>query len=226
MKQTGLFLLGMLCSMLVYAQDCKNYYFLQNNKTIELSIYNKKGKEDGKVVYKITDVKKNGGTVSSTINSSFYNNKKTEPFSNAVTRAKCTGGMMMMDMKMFIPSQQMEQVKNIDATANDVFLEYPSGMKEGDNLKDGHFAMDMSSEGGIKSSIEIDMTERKVVGKESITSPAGTWECLKITYKSRIKIKMIVGIPIKMDITEWFAPGFGVVKTQTKHGSTLITAIK
>jgi hypothetical protein len=37
---------------------------------------------------------------------------------------------------------------------------------------------------------------------------------------------MGVGIPVNMDGVEWYAPGFGVVKTQSKHGATEISAIK
>jgi hypothetical protein len=37
---------------------------------------------------------------------------------------------------------------------------------------------------------------------------------------------MGIGLPaMNMDNTEWFAPGFGIVKTQSKHGGTAITAI-
>ncbi len=31
---------------------------------------------------------------------------------------------------------------------------------------------------------------------------------------------------MQLDDTEWFAPGFGVVKTQSKYGETAITSIK
>ena len=37
---------------------------------------------------------------------------------------------------------------------------------------------------------------------------------------------MGIGVPIKDEGTEWFAPGFGVVKTEGKHGGTAITSIK
>jgi hypothetical protein len=37
---------------------------------------------------------------------------------------------------------------------------------------------------------------------------------------------MGVGIPVNIEGTEWFAPGFGIVKTESKHGSTAITSIK
>jgi hypothetical protein len=41
--------------------NCGDYYYFQNNKTIEITIANKKGKETGKLVYTISDVAKKGG---------------------------------------------------------------------------------------------------------------------------------------------------------------------
>ena len=118
-------------------------------------------------------------------------------------------------------------MKTGTATASNVYLEYPAVINAGDQLKDGLLNMDYESSGGLKSSIEISITERRVEGKESVTTPAGTWECYRITSKNRITSRIAgIGIPIKMDVTEWFAPGFGVVKTESKTGKTEITSIK
>jgi hypothetical protein len=65
-----------------------------------------------------------------------------------------------------------------------------------------------------------------VQGKESITTPAGTWDCFKITYHSKVVIKIGIGIPANADVTEWYAPGFGVVKTESNSGVTEITSVK
>jgi hypothetical protein len=36
---------------------------------------------------------------------------------------------------------------------------------------------------------------------------------------------MGVGIPMNFEPTEWYAPGFGIIKTESKSGGTAITAI-
>jgi hypothetical protein len=198
---------------------------MQNNKTIELMIYNKKGKVSGKNVYSISNVTKTGNTVTSTVNVEMFD-PKGKSISKATNNIQCTGGVLMMDMKMFIPSAQQEQMGTASASANNVYLEYPSSMKEGDVLKDGQFNMDFKSNTGIGGSVSVAITERKVVGKESVTTPAGTWECYKITYHSKINMKIIVGIPINMDVTEWYAPGFGTVKTEAGGGKTEIISVK
>lgn len=41
-----------------------------------------------------------------------------------------------------------------------------------------------------------------------------------------MKIKtMGIGLPLNMDVTVWFAPGFGVVKTGSKFGQKMKTAL-
>ncbi|RFM28678.1 hypothetical protein [Deminuibacter soli] len=40
----------------MFAQDCKDFYFLQANKTVEITICNKKNEETGKNVYTVSDV--------------------------------------------------------------------------------------------------------------------------------------------------------------------------
>ena len=210
----------------LFSQDCANYYYLQNNKTIEMTISNKNGKESGKMTYVVSDSKKNGSAVTATINSEFVD-AKGKTITKATNNVKCENGVMQMNMKTFIPAAQMEQMKSGTATANDVYLEYPANMNVGDQLKDGQFNMDYESTSGLKSSIEISITERKVEGKESVTTPAGTWECYKITSENKIVSKIAgIGIPIRMSVTEWYASGFGVIKTESKTGKTEITSIK
>ena len=210
----------------IFSQDCSKYYFLQNSKTIEMTISNNKGKESGKMTYVVSDSKKNGSSTTATINSEFVD-AKGKTITKATNNVKCENGVMQMDMKTFIPPAQMEQMKTGEAKATDVYLEYPANMNVGEQLKDGQFNMDYESTSGLKSSIEITITERKVEGKETITTSAGTWECFKISAKNKIVSKIAgIGFPIKMDVIEWFAPGFGIVKTESKTGKTEITSIK
>jgi hypothetical protein len=107
-----------------------------------------------------------------------------------------------------------------------MYMEYPQGMKVGDQLKDASMTMDVENK-GMKQSVTIVVNNRKVEGKEPVTTPAGTWDCFKISFKSKVIIKtMGIGIPVNVDGTEWYAPGFGVVKSENKHGSSAITSIK
>jgi len=39
-------------------------------------------------------------------------------------------------------------------------------------------------------------------------------------------MKIGIGIPMRAEVTEWFAPGFGVVKSDANGATTEITSVK
>jgi hypothetical protein len=221
-------ILGGICILLATsasAQECKDYYFLQNNKTVEMTIYNKKGDVTGKNVYHITDVQNSGGITNATVDSEMFD-KKGKSVVKATNNIQCKAGVMMMDMKMMIPQQTAEQFKTTDVKGEAVYLEYPANMKVGDQLKDANFKM-TGENGPMTFTLTMNVTDRKVEGKESVTTTAGTWDCFKITSKNKMNIKMAINIPTNIEATEWYAPGFGVVKTENKGGGgTAITSFK
>ena len=178
-------------SICAISQDCKTYFYLQNNKTIEVTVYNKIGEASGKQVYTVSDYKNTAGTSSAILNTEVFDKKgKSGGKSSGVV--KCTKGVMMMDMKMSMPPGQPLGIT--DAKAENLFIEYPIAMNTGDNLKDGHLEIETDSK-GMKQSVTLDVINRKVEGKEKITTPAGTWDCFKITNNTKIKIKtMGIGV--------------------------------
>jgi hypothetical protein len=209
-----------LVASLAFSQNC-NYYYLQNGKTAELTFYNKKGDESGKSVYTVTSANKSGSVTSATVQSEVFN-KKGKSVAKGTNSIKCDNGILMVDLKAFISPEQAEQIK-ADAQASDVYLSYPASMKDGDALPDGKMNIDIQQSNGMKTNVDVKITDRKVEGQESVTTPAGTWNCFKISYHSAIKIAIMgIGIPIKADVTEWFAPNFGVVKTEFSKGSTTL----
>ena len=192
-----------------------------------MTIYNRKGDPSGKQVYNISDVTTNGSTTSATINSEMFD-KKGKTIAKGKSEIECNGGVMMVDVKMMLPQQQQEQFSKAEAKVDKAYIEYPVTMNAGDELKDASFHMNMEMNGGMKQEVTMLINNRKVEGKESITTPAGTWDCYKISYKAKLNIKtMGIGVPVNIDGTEWFAPGFGVVKTESsKGGGTEITSVK
>jgi hypothetical protein len=214
-----------LSATTVYAQDCAQYLFLQKDKTIEVSVYNKKGDPNGRNVYAVSDVTTGGGTTSGKLASEIFD-RKGKSVAKANSVIKCTGGAILIDMRLMLPQQQTEQFSNAEVKANDGLLEYPATMNVGDALKDGSFSMDMNNHGMVQT-LTMVINNRKVEAQESVTTPAGTWNCYKISFKSKITVKTgPIGIPFSFEGTEWYAPGVGIVKTESKYGSTVVTSIK
>lgn len=221
-------------SFSINAQDCSGYYYLTNS-TVEMTTYGKKAKESGKLTYTISGVNKSGSTTTANFVSEMKD-EKGKTISKGAGKYKCVGGNLFIDAKVAMPQEQMGAYKDMDVKADDAFIEYPSSLSDGLALKDADFKMDIINKGAVFSTTTLEQTNRKVAGRESITTPAGTWNCWKISYDGRFKATIGgpsgIGIPVNFKSTEWFAPGFGIVKTETYNkngklvGSTLVTAVK
>ncbi|MGY6741246.1 MAG: TapB family protein [Cecembia sp.] len=224
MKKIFLFVLLACIGGIVEAQSCDHYLFLQDGKTIEMTVYNRRGKTTGVNTYTVNEVRSSGGKRTGNITMVMADNKGKESAS-ATTQFTCSGDTYTIDMASFIPAGQMEQMKDLESKG-DFTLSYPSNMKPGDTLEDGEMTMEAVTS-GIRAEIEMKITDRKVVDKETVTTTAGSWECMKITSKMNMRVRMAgIGIPVNMESTEWFAPGVGIVQTESKHGKTAITAIR
>ncbi len=216
--------LTLFCCSTIEAQQCDDFWLMQKGKTIEMTSTNKKGKTSGVNRYVINDQSKDGGTVTSSVAFQLEDEKGKEVAKGNMTM-KCNGGNYQVDMRQFIPQQSMEQMKDIESDAV-FYLSYPANMAIGDVLEPGQANIEVSSS-GIAMTMDIEITDRKVEGKEKVTTPAGSWDCFKISSQTAMRMKVGgVGIPIKSSSTEYFAPGFGIVKSETKYGKTEITAIK
>jgi hypothetical protein len=219
-----LFFWALLCSLGVIAQDCNGYYFLQNNKTIEMAILNRKGEQSGKQIYNVFNVNSSASSATADLVSEMFD-KKGKSIAKSNAKIKCDGGVMMMDMKMSLAQQPGAPQTNTDVKADNIYIEYPNSMNVGDNLKNASMHMDVDHN-GLKQSVDMEVFDRKVEAKEKVTTPAGSWDCYKISFKSKMRMKTAgIGIPVNMEGIEYFAPGFGIVKTESKHGGTEIVAI-
>ena len=213
-----------------FAQDCKNFFYLTNNAQVEMTMYDKKGKTSGVTTWKISNVKKTGSGYESTINTNMKDEKGRD-LASGTGSYRCENGVLKADARMALP-QQNANTYNTDAKLESAYIEYPSNMTTGQSLKDVDFKMDVQSN-GMSSTVSFKETNRKVTVKESITTPAGTWDAYVITYDGFFRTQIAgIGIPITLSGKEWFVPGFGLVKTESYNkggklmGSTLITSFK
>ncbi len=255
MKNLALLFACFLLTTSLLAQDCSQYVYLQKNKTIEMTAFNNKKEVTFKSVIKVTDVNTANGVTTANIAADAYDkNGKLVNSSTAVY--KCDGGVMMMDMSVNTQQQaQQQSQQNTKVTfkvINQGYMEYPSGMHIGDHLKDATTQMEIDMSNGMTGVTTVQITDREIVGKENVTTTAGSWDCYKITYKTTSsttfkgahadtinsamsamdKLRAKLGkLGPKMpsntsESTVWYAPGFGMVKMQGKTFVMELTALK
>jgi hypothetical protein len=203
------------------AQDCKNYYYLRSNSEIEMSVFDGKGAVVAKNVYNVQSVTKEGNGLTSNFTNTIKDAKGKE-LSTGKGTVKCDGDNLMIDMQMAMPNIPEMQAVKLEKGSGTSFLSYPASLKVGQTLPEGTFEMN-SNANGMDVNFVYKATNRKVVAKEKVTTPAGTWDCFKITFDMSMSLKMMsMNMPYDMNAAEWFAPGFGVVKTETsKDGKSV-----
>jgi len=210
-----LFLACMLCFTAAIAQDCATYLPFQKGNKIEYAMTDKKEKPSGKLQYLINDVSTVGGALTANITSTMSDEKGKQISTSNFTYA-CNGGDLIIDMKSMVSDQLMSSYKDMTVKAEGGMMTIPFNASVGSTLPDGTMHMDILNEGKNFATMDVKITNQKVEAKEDITTPAGTFSCIRISYDSEIRtVTMGIGIPIITKAVTWYSQKAGVVKSDS-----------
>ena len=208
----------LICSLLISLSSvsqsaCKAYYPFEEGSKFEITNYDKKGKKEGAVNYEVTTIENNVATIKTII----LDNKDKE-ITTTEYKITCDGNSISIDFKSLMNSDMFKQYKDMEMDITGTNIELPNDLQVGQSLKDAslNMAIDM---GGMKMNMSVNILNRKVNAKESITTPAGTFECYALSYDSEMK----VGLKMTFKLKEWIAEGVGVVKSESynKNGKLM-----
>lgn len=194
-------------------QNCDNFYPLKKGNSFEMQEFDGQNKLTGTNIVVVKDRKEAGGTAEATMQGTHLDAKgKTE--SSIEFKIKCDGSVFYMDMQSFFNS--MEKQKDMELKMEGGFSEMPiRNLNVGDQLKDAVMKMHMMQK-GEEMGLMVMTIRRKVEAKQSVTVPAGTFECFKIAVESESAMEMM-GMKMpggKSYSVEYFSPGIGAVKNE------------
>jgi len=203
-----------------YAQNtCQAYLPTNKGDVWEMSTYSPKNKLTGKVSYELLDKVVEGNETIYKVKNICYDKKEKEIFENNF-EAKCKDGVFEFDMAIFMSGEMMQSYNNMDLEINGTSLEMPSyDSKIGTNLKDGNLDMKIGADGVMPIKMSILMTNRKVEGKEQMTTEAGTFDC--IVMSQNIKTKMMISI--ESNTKDWYAENVGLVRSESYNKKGKLT---
>ena len=183
---------------------CSTYYPFEEGSSFQITNYNKKGKKETVVNYNITNV---------TETSAMFNTQILDKKGKEITTSNydiiCENDLVSIDFKSMMSPDLFSQYKNIDMDFEGTNIELPNNLSVGQTLKDAEMKMTMNMS-GIKMNLGINIINRKVEAQESITTPAGTFDCYVITYDTEMKM----GLKRIGKNKEWIAKGVGLVKSE------------
>ncbi|MCB9315019.1 MAG: hypothetical protein H6569_02665 [Lewinellaceae bacterium] len=208
MLKTSLPALFLLLSVALAAQDCaKMYDYFKEGVTLEYTNYNKKDKVEGVLIHRVGSIEEKSDSLIATINLT-TTDAKGKQVSEVSYPMKCFQGVIYMDMRSLIP-QQSNQSPQVEVEMKGTDLTYPPDMKPGQTLPDAEMEMTMRMGGLQLMNNRYQIKNRKVEAEESVTTTAGTYSCLKISYDFEYKL-----MGTRTTHTEfWYAPEVGMVKS-------------
>jgi hypothetical protein len=224
-KSTLLVLLSIFWMQAALSQaNCSKYYPMIEGASFQYTNYNKKGKIEGKVSYKVIKVSAAGDNTSATMALQLKDEKGKEIY-NTDYNFTCTGNMVTVDYESLVPTTMLEQYKDMEMEISGTDLELPNDLSVGQQLTDANVTMKISM-GGINMNTTVDLINRKVEKQESVTTSAGTFECFVIYTDNKIKAMVAKqNFPSRI----WFSEGVGMIKQESYNkngkliGSTQLT---
>ena len=219
MKTTTLALIAILpVAFAAKAQDCTSSYFpAKQGMKIEMTSYDKNGKETGKSITNIVSVKRIGSYNEITLRSETTDSRNNT--SSMEYTAKCDGNTFSMSMKSLVPSSMQKSMGGGQMTIDANDLNIPNTLSIGQKLNDGNVTMN-TAVGGMNMKTVINIINRTVAGKESITTPAGTFSCYRIEYDLETTA---MNMKIKGKVKQWVAKGAGTVKSENYNDKGELT---
>jgi len=207
-----------------YSQCSNPYYQLKTGTFIATENYDEKGKLQSRAETRVAELNETSNGFVATINYKIFD-KKDKAIAEGSYKCECADGEIKIDMKAFVPQESMQAYKDMDVEVTTDQLQIPAVLTIGQLLPDATFEL-KTKNSPIPMNMTFNMTDRKVEGKESVTTPFGTFDCFKITYNTKSKMAMM---NMNFKNVEYMAEKYGTVKSESYKsngslvGYTLIT---
>ena len=184
--------------------------------------YNELGNIKGTIISTFSNVVRSGlnTSVASTTNflDASSNLQLSRDFGYKLNTTSTSGSQsFFIDMKYFLPFSVALQYKNYTVTATGNAYEIPSQLAVGMILNSVRINFNFTPNvvGFSSATTTVNLLNRTVQIREKISTPAGTYNCWKITEDCEIKTNTIT----KQKITRWVSNDFGVVKVEIRDTS-------
>ncbi|WP_297761064.1 hypothetical protein [uncultured Muriicola sp.] len=194
----------------VFGQNCSQYYPMEEGATFQYTNYNKKGKTEGIADYKVTEVVNNGGTTQATMSIALTDEKGKEIYNTSYSFS-CTDNKVSIDYESLLPESMIDQMGDMEMEITGTDIELPNNLEVGQVLPDANVTMTMSV-AGMNMKTVVNILNRKVEKKETITTSAGSFDCFVIYSDSQTQA---MGMNRTFPSRLWLAEGVGMVKQET-----------
>lgn len=224
----GLLFVFTLMAVFAFGQtDCRSYVPTSKGDVWEVTNYSPKDKVTGKTKNELVSVVETDSSSIFTIKATSYDDKGEEVYVNTFT-AECTDGVFKFDMEMTLNGTTMQAYKDMEVEVDGTEFEIPpTDTSYTGTLADGELNLKVSTNGMAIMNMKVLVYDRKVDGIEQVTTTAGTFNCVKLSQKVRMKMVMNIEASSK----EWYCEGVGMIRSESYNkkgkltGYTVLTSL-
>jgi hypothetical protein len=192
----------------ISGQSCSKYYPLKEGTKFQITTFDKKEKAGTIINYLVKEVEHTSAGEIATFSTEFLDDKG-ELVLNSEYKIICKDNIVSIDFKSMIGQDIFSQYKDAEIEMSGTNIEIPNNLNIGQLLPDADMLMKIKMT-PINLKMSMKMTNRKVENKEKITTPAGTFDCIVLSYDTEFKM----GIKRLGSSKQWFAEGIGMVKSE------------
>lgn len=213
MKTSILSLLFLVSTLALQAQ-CNSFFPMKENVKYQYDHFDKKEKLSLRTIQWFKDVQGSGNTMNATMVQEMIDVKKDDLIGSSESAWKCDDGTLHFEINnMSFAGQPQANMggsgMTMDVTGDQ--MDIPNNFKVGETLKDLTYQIKMAVNGMTMMNKSFDVKNRKVEAKESVTTPAGNYDCFKVSFTTTSEGGIGSGT-IKTLI--WYAKGVGMVKSE------------
>jgi hypothetical protein len=207
---------------------CASLYLFREGTLVENVSYDGEGKEISKQVSKVLTVGNQGGMMTAEVEM-----KSTGSGADQTLTGKysCDGNNLYVDLTSLFANMETKGAK-IEGDA----ITFPINLSEGQTLPDATYSFTISQGGNKQMKMTSTIKDRKVEGRESVTTPAGTFDCYRITAeietemempgmdeKTRQMMKDMKRSMPKQKFTMFFDPAVSIIKVLMHSDDKLVS---
>lgn len=204
--------LALISSPVVFAQ-CNAFYPLKSEVRYEYDHYDKKEKLTLQSANTFKNVSGSESNMSATMVQELIDVKKNKTISTTESEWLCENGVLHFTVNTMNLMMDNGQTNNpdikVEVTGDKVDL--PSQLSVGQTLKDITYQVKMTMSGMNLMNRSFSVKDRKVESLEDVTTPAGTFNCYKITFITTSERGIGSGT---IKSTMWYAKDVGLVKSE------------
>ena len=211
----------------IQAQACNDFFPQREGTVLKYVNYDRKDDVTGRNELSFREKRQITDGVS-VIFASKFSDDKEEVIYESELEVACVNGVIRFDLGKFLDPSTMSAYEDMDVEVSGDNLEMPLTGAAG-TLLDGGSVTAVVRMNGIKViTLSVAISNRKIDAREKVTTPAGTFNCIKYSYDALTHVGFV---KVTSSAVEWYSSDYGTVRSESYNkkgkllGYTLLESI-